>query len=203
MLSTNLYVFGIFLISNLAIFEQSDKYRLPNNVKPLTYKLFLNPDLSAENGTFEGSVSILIDVISTTNNLTLHASKLTIDTSQTILKRQYKLKLSFHGYFNSNSETGFYKNSYIDEKNDTTYFALTQFEPTFARQAFPCWDEPALKASFKIAIKHYSNYTALSNMPAIKGKPIHMDNGKIWTKFEKTPLLSTYTVAFTVSDFMR
>lgn len=59
---------------------------------------------------------------------------------------------------------GFYKSSYILNTN-TIYLATTQFQPTYARRAFPCFDEPAFKAVFNIYLTYPSEYNALSNMP--------------------------------------
>ena len=76
--------------------------------------------------------------------------------------------------------------------------AGTHFQATTARRAFPCWDEPGLKANFQISIKHFPNYTALSNMPVIGHTK--SPEGKVLTTFETTPVMSTYLVNFFIAN---
>lgn len=78
------------------------------------------------------------------------------------------------------------------------YVAATHFEPTGARLAFPCWDEPAIKAPFSISIStsNSSQYNVISNMNEIK-----LSNDETYTNFNVTPPISTYLVAFVVSDY--
>lgn len=42
---------------------------------------------------------------------------------------------------------------------------VTQFSPTYARRAFPCMDEPYLKAKFQLHIGHHKDQNATSNTP--------------------------------------
>jgi len=112
--------------------------------------------------------------------------------------------------------TGYYKSSWESDGKKKNY-ALTQFEPTAARRAFPCWDEPLLKATFAVAMVSRADTLSLRNMPAISEKLLEQgvsgdasledilassadDKWKI-TKFETTPLMSTYIVAFANGHF--
>jgi len=73
------------------------------------------------------------------------------------------------------------------------------FQPIRGRRLFPCWDEPAFKATFNISILHHENYTALSNMPIQNLE--FVDNNMVWTHFRTTPLISTYHVAIVLTNF--
>ena len=85
-------------------------------------------------------------------------------------------------------------------KTKARNYAVTQFEPTDARRAFPSFDEPALKATFDIALVVDSGDTVISNTNMISDKagPVA---GKHMVRFATTPKMSTYLVAFLVGDF--
>ncbi|XP_069481325.1 aminopeptidase N-like [Ambystoma mexicanum] len=96
---------------------------------------------------------------------------------------------------------GFYRSEYM-EGGQKRIIATTQMQAPDARKAFPCFDEPAMKATFNITLIYKPQFVALSNMPNISTTTVQAD-GATWhvTTFEKTPRMSTYLLAFIVCDF--
>ncbi|XP_047472166.1 aminopeptidase N-like [Penaeus chinensis] len=116
--------------------------------------------------------------------------------------KKYILSMEFLGYLNDKLH-GFYRSTYMDADGNTRNVAVTQFQPTDARRAFPCFDEPALKATFEIQLARESWMTTLSNMPIAETVPIVGQEGWVWDRYEKSVPMSTYLVVFVVSDFVQ
>ncbi|XP_069704251.1 aminopeptidase Ey-like isoform X2 [Periplaneta americana] len=76
-------------------------------------------------------------------------------------------------------------------------YAATINSLIFARQVFPCFDEPSFKASFQLSVARLSNMTTLSVMPRIATEPTE-DNDYVWDHFPPTPPLSTFSINFIV-----
>jgi aminopeptidase 2 len=114
-----------------------------------------------------------------------------------------QLIMTFSGELNDKL-AGFYRSSYKDARDGTTkYLATTQMEPTDARRAFPSFDEPALKATFDITLIADKHLTCLSNMDVASEKEVDSKVGggkKKAVKFNKTPLMSTYLLAFIIGE---
>jgi aminopeptidase 2 len=110
--------------------------------------------------------------------------------------------MTFTGELNDKM-AGFYRSSYKNKDGSTGILATSQMEPTDARRAFPCFDEPALKAAFTITLIADKNLTCLSNMDVASEKDITSEVTKTTKKavtFNKSPLMSTYLLAFIVGE---
>lgn len=190
---------------------------------PEHYHLELKPDLKSL--TFEGELRVEVDVRAATNSVTLNSKELTIkaasfaNTSLKLVEISYNLvettvtlrfdqdfplgdggslHISYSGILNGDM-AGFYKSNYADADGKQCVMASTQFEAIDARRAFPCWDEPAVKALFSVTLVVSSELSALSNMPELS--VTHEKGGLKRVVFDVTPKMSTYLLAWAVGSF--
>ena len=112
-----------------------------------------------------------------------------------------KLFIAFAGRLVRGQQSGTYPGWYPNADGSETLLVSTQFESTAARRAFPCLDEPALKSTFDITISNSPRYpTVLSNQKQIAQST--GPDGWLTTSFATTPIMSTYLVAWLVSDYI-
>ncbi|KAL4067568.1 leucyl aminopeptidase [Scleroderma citrinum] len=231
----------------------ADTFRLPLDVKPTHYDIMIKTDLKEE--VFEGVVKIDLQVQRETSSIVVNVVDLEIlnttlhsEASQCGHSEMTRLfdaksergtfhfptalpsgsKATFSVNFSgklTDSMMGYYKSSFQKDGVSTSY-SLTQFEPTSARRAFPCLDEPLLKATFAITMISRADTVNLSNMPIISEKiynaeetddkdealtmllsrlTLHTEDNKKeeWkiTRFMSTPPMSTYLVAYANGQF--
>jgi len=190
-------------------------------VIPINYELMFEPLF--HNFKFNGEEIITLNLSKPTNSIKIDAAELSIKESHIIqggkiissesslnekdekltiklakkIKGKAKLSIKFTGTLNDRL-LGFYKSQYKDRKGKTKYLATTQFEAADARRAFPCWDEPAVKATFDVSLLVDKHLDAISNMPVISKKKT---GTKILHKFGRTPIMSTYLLYLGVGEF--
>lgn len=107
-----------------------------------------------------------------------------------------KIRISFVG-INNDKMYGFYRSSY-KRGSRLAYMLTSQFESTDARSAFPCFDEPAMKATFSVTIVSDRGYEAISNMPIEKER---VAGSRREVLFHTTPKMSTYLLYLGVGKF--
>ncbi|XP_010620154.1 endoplasmic reticulum aminopeptidase 1 isoform X2 [Fukomys damarensis] len=205
-----------------------NKMRLPEYVIPVHYNLMIHANLSTL--TFWGTTEIEVTASQPTSAIILHSHNLQISKAtlrkgagqgpaeeplrvleylpheQVALLALEPLRAGLPytvviDYAGNLSETfhGFYKSTYRTKQGEVRVLASTQFEPVAARMAFPCFDEPAFKASFSIKIRREPRHVAISNMPLVKS--VIIADGLVEDHFDVTVKMSTYLVAFIISDF--
>ncbi len=126
-------------------------------------------------------------------SLDSNAERLTIDGPFSV--GEHRIRIDFAGVLNDQL-TGFYLSQFTDAEGNEHRLATTQFEATHARQAFPCWDEPAHKAIFEIEIVADAAHQAIANTTEID--TIGLDDGRVLHRFAPTIKMSTYLVAFVI-----
>ncbi|OCU02291.1 endoplasmic reticulum aminopeptidase 1 isoform X2 [Xenopus laevis] len=205
-----------------------ENLRLPQFAAPFHYDLQIHPNLTTF--TFTGLTKVMVTVTQKTSFLVLHSKNLEITKTSIERKmgknpvlqdllllehpvneqialltadplipgENYTIYIEYNANL-SQSFRGFYKSTYRTKDGEVRVLASTQFEPTAARTAFPCFDEPAFKASFSIQIRREPKHHAVSNMPIVK--TVNIGGGLLEDYFAVSVKMSTYLVAFIVSDF--
>ncbi|XP_021356866.1 aminopeptidase Ey-like [Mizuhopecten yessoensis] len=137
-------------------------------------------------------------VLNTTMDMARQFLILSLDKSL-VAGNQYVVRIAFEDRLSNEVLLGMYVSTYRDEAaNMTKYMAVTQFAPTYARHAFPCFDEPAMKARFDITLERQPHIISLSNMPI--SSSIVLGDGYIADHYDTSVVMSTYLVAFVFGE---
>ncbi|KAF0305364.1 Glutamyl aminopeptidase [Amphibalanus amphitrite] len=126
-----------------------------------------------------------------------------VQTGQPISPGNYTLSLEFSGNL-TRSITGLYRSVYTNgDTGKKRFIATSKFQPTFARRAFPCFDEPSFKSTFSTTLVRPSGdgYIALSNMPVEREEADMPSQGLTKVHFKKSVPMVTYLACFIVCDF--
>ncbi|KAJ6437447.1 purine nucleoside permease [Purpureocillium lavendulum] len=203
---------------------------LPANVVPRHYDLTLEPDF--DKLTYEGTVVIDVDVVEDSSSIAVNTLELDIHSSkvsaggQTVSSApkvtydeatqvstfafdgslakgsKAQLEVTFTGTLNDKM-AGFYRSTYKRDDGSEGILATTQMEATDARRAFPCFDEPSLKAKFTVTLVADKALTCLSNMDVDAESEVQSKisgGAKKAVRFNTSPLMSTYLLAFIVGE---
>ncbi|MEM3252821.1 MAG: M1 family metallopeptidase [Candidatus Micrarchaeaceae archaeon] len=191
-----------------------------SGIVPMNYSLSIKPNL--KDFLFEGKVSIDATATKSARTISLNAkelkfisahvesrgkrqaAKIKMDKKQEaailILKEPVygpiRISIEYAGIHN-NKMYGFYRSEYYAD-GKKKYMLTTQFEPTDARAAFPCFDRPDLKATFDVSLTIDKDLSAISNMPV---KEETYAGVKKTVKFYRTPKMSTYLLYMGVGEF--
>jgi aminopeptidase N len=197
--------------------------RLAPGVTPKRYAVDFDVDPSKER--FSGHVRIDVDIAAPTSAIVLHGRDLTIarvsairsgiphgarlatrrpstkgaDPDELVLAFEpplpagnASLDIDYEAPF-GRSLAGLYRAR--DRDRD---YAFTQFEPTDARRAFPCFDEPQFKTPYEISVRVPDTMIALSNAPE---RARTRDAGHVRFAFQPTLPIPSYLVAVAAGDF--
>jgi aminopeptidase N len=195
--------------------------RLPDSVVPLHYDLHLYPN--AVNLTFAGEVHIDVQVKAPAAEIVLNAKELVLDevsmdggprgtvTLDTKLEQarlrfagsvapgEHSLNIRYHGTIVQNT-LGFFAMDYESSSGKHRTLA-TNFEPASERMLMPSWDEPGLKATFRVTVDAPADRMAVGNMPIESESPL--PNGMKRVRFAQTPKMATYLLFLAIGDFER
>ena len=200
-----------------------NKALLPKVAKPVRYQVKLDVDLDSFN--YKGSQTVDLEIVEETSSFEVNAidieitnaylvdsneSQISLDceylrdlerisfiSKNTLSIGLYSLKLEFTSNI-TNDLKGFYKSQFLDLNNNEKWLATTQFEPTSARNAFPCWDEPEYKAVFSMTLISDKKYLRISNEKVLEEK--ELEDGKVQTTYVDSMIMSTYLVAFVIGE---
>lgn len=197
--------------------------RLPKDVAPTRYAIDLKPDLATR--VLSGSELVDIRVIAPTSRLILNAVDLSLQSAslegepgqvatiapqpkaQTVTLAfphplaagPHKLRIAFRGRINGFGR-GLFAVDYPTAHGRKRMIA-TELEPADARRIFPCWDEPAFKASIAPSVTVPQNFLAVSNMPIVHEERVGGALKRV--TFGATPRMSTYLFVLVAGDLER
>src|SRR3954468_24826403 len=196
--------------------------KLLKTVVPINYSIELRPD--AGSLALPGVEVIHIEVREPTARLTLNAvnttfASVTVDDSlaradvtldaaaetatftfaQPLAAGAHRLRIEFTARINK-FDRGFF---FVDYPTDSGVKRLltSKLEPADARRIFPCWDEPAFKASFALSVRVPRHFLAVGNMPIAREEMMEPDLKRV--AFAPTPKMSTYLFVLTVGELER
>ncbi len=207
-------------LAALAALNASTKpsFRLGDEARPKRYDVLLT--LTPGQNTFDGVVDIDLKVQKPTSTIWLNATDITVHKAElrsggqnlqgtaetaaesfigftfptTIEPGDARLHIEYSGKVSSHSSAGIFQLKEADR-----WYLYTQFEPTDARRAFPCFDEPNYKVPWQVTLNVPKDQRAFANTPQVSEAPA--DGGRKVVKFAESRPLPSYLVAFAAGPF--
>jgi aminopeptidase N len=192
--------------------------RLPKDVVPLDYTVAIEPDPASM--SFTGSEHVVLEfraatatVVFNSLNETLRDVRLdgqpvlrvdssdeaqitTLTLAVPAAPGRHMLSFAYRGRLETMAR-GLFVQPYVGPDGRRSLVLSTKMESTEARRMFPCWDEPAFRATFELTAAVPAHWNLVSNM-AVAHR--HRHGAMATTTFQRSPRMPSYLIELTAGD---